>query len=263
MKTVALRHHKLQVLDRGEGIPLLFVHGFPLDHWMWSAQVDCFSQRCRTIVPDLRGFGKSELPDGPASMEAYADDLYEMLNVLGEKQPVVLIGLSMGGYIGWQFFQKYADRVLAMVACDTRTVADTPAAAAARTALIANIRRDGAKAAADAMLPRLFSPETHLHQPQLVEQTRQVILKTPVNGLVAALEGMRTRPDMTPLLAKIDVPTLVMVGEHDQISPPAEMEQICEQVSDCKWFVVPGAAHLSPLENPNVFNGALSEFLSK
>ncbi len=263
MKSVALPGHRLQVLDRGAGTPLLFVHGFPLDHSMWQAQVDCFSQRCRTIVPDLRGFGKSDVHPGPNGMEDFADDLAQLLDALGETQPVVFIGLSLGGYIGWQFFQKYPERVLALVACDTRTVADSPEAAAARSAMIDRVRREGASCVADAMISRLFSPSSLQQQPELVEQMRQVILRTPVEGLAAALEGMRTRPDMTRILEKIDVPTLVMVGEHDVVSPPDEMRQIADKIYHSVWCVVPHSGHLSPLENPTVFNDALTEFLSK
>ena len=160
MRTISLADIDLAVEDRGSGPVLLFVHGFPLDHTMWRWQIDEFSARYRVLAPDLRGFGSSTLGDGQVTMRRYADDLAAMLDRLNVREKVIFIGLSMGGYVAWQFWQKYADRLAGLILCDTRAVADTPQAKAGRAELAARVKSEGPQAAADAMLPKLFASQT-------------------------------------------------------------------------------------------------------
>jgi 3-oxoadipate enol-lactonase len=261
MRTVSLADIELAVEDRGSGPVLLFVHGFPLDHTMWQAQIDEFSQRYRVLAPDLRGFGQSRLGDGPVIMRRYADDLAAMLDRLSVKNKIVFCGLSMGGYIAWQFWQKYAERLAALILCDTRAVADTPQAKTGRAELAARVKAAGPQAAADAMLPKLFGPESQRDHPAAVAETRAAILRNSPAGIAAALDGMANRPDASDTLAGINVPTLVIVGEHDTLSPPAEMRGIAEQIPGAQFALIPAAGHMSPLENPRVFNAALEHFL--
>ncbi|HEV2973245.1 MAG TPA: alpha/beta fold hydrolase [Pirellulales bacterium] len=271
MQTISLGDVDLAVEDRGVGPVLLLVHGFPLDHSMWRAQIDEFSQRYRVLAPDLRGFGASGpgrgLGSGECSgeitMRRYADDLAVLLDRLGIRDSIVYCGLSMGGYVAWQFWQKCADRLDGLVVCDTRAVGDTPQAKAGRAELAARVLAEGAKAAADAMLPKLFGPESQRDHPQAIEQTRAAILGNPPAGIAAALHGMATRPDATEMLAGIDVPTLVVVGEHDSISPVAEMRGIAERIPGAELAVIRNAGHMSPLEEPRAFNDALGRFLER
>ena len=265
MRTVVLADIELAVEDRGSGPVLLFVHGFPLDHTMWCWQIDEFSQRYRVLAPDLRGFGQSTLGDGPVTMRRYADDLAAMLDRLSVKNKIVFCGLSMGGYIAWQFWQKYAERLAALILCDTRAVADTPQAKTGRAELAARVKAAGPQAAADAMLPKLFGPEGRavraVLQTEPVAETRAAIVRNSPTGIAAALAGMAERPDSSDMLAGINVPTLVIVGEHDTLSPPAEMRGIADRIPGAQFALIPAAGHMSPLENPPAFNAALEHFL--
>jgi pimeloyl-ACP methyl ester carboxylesterase len=288
MRTISLADIELAVEDRGSGPVLLFVHGFPLDHTMWRWQIDEFSAHYRVLAPDLRGFGASTLGDVTAvTMRRYADDLAAMLDRLDVREKIVFIVLSMGGYIAWQFWQKYADRLAGLVLCDTRAVADAPPAKVGRAELAARVKTEGPPAAADAMLPKLFASQTPspLARPELVEgtgegqgegdednetrgaatpvaETRAAILRNSPAGIAAALAGMAERPDMTEMLGGITVPTLVIVGEHDVISTPEEMRGIADRIPGAQFALVPNAGHMSPLENPPAFNAALAGFLA-
>ncbi len=262
MTLVNIGDIELGVVDVGSGIPLLLVHGFPLDHSMWRYQIEEFAPHCRVIAPDLRGFGKSGVTPGTVTMEKLADDLIALLDALHIQDRVIFCGLSMGGYVGWQFARKYQDRLLALVACDTRVAADTSDQAANRRQLAERVMSEGPGVAADAMLPKLFSPAAHQHRPELIEQTRQVIVANHPQGIAATLGGMAVRADVTDLLPQIEVPTLVVVGELDEISTPDEMEAIAEALPNSAWVVVPGAGHMSPLENPEVFNKALAGYIT-
>jgi 3-oxoadipate enol-lactonase len=261
MRSISLADVELAVEDRGSGPVLFFVHGFPLDHTMWRWQIDEFSQRYRVLAPDLRGFGQSTLGDGPVTMRRYADDLAELLDQLDVRDKNVFCGLSMGGYIAWQFWQKYAERLAALVFCDTRAVADTPQAKTGRTELAARVKAEGPQAAADAMLPKLFGPESQRDHPAAIAETRAAIVRNSPTGIAAALAGMAERPDSSDMLAGINVPTLVIVGEHDTLSPPAEMRGIADRIPGAQFALIPAAGHMSPLENPPAFNAALEHFL--
>jgi pimeloyl-ACP methyl ester carboxylesterase len=261
MKTIRVRDIEMGLIDAGSGLPLLLVHGFPLDHSMWKYQIDHFAPHCRVIAPDLRGFGQTTATAGTATMEQMADDLNVLLDALGVNEKILFCGLSMGGYIGWQFVRKYESRVKALIACDTRAIADTAEQAAGRRQLAERVLREGPAPVAEAMLPKLFAGETRERRPDLVEATREVIMRTSPEGIAAALHGLAERPNVTEALEKIEVASLVIVGEHDAISSPEEMETIADALPNSAWVVVPHAGHLSPLENPDVFNEALREYI--
>ena len=272
MKTVSLGDVRLAVEDRGSsrsGQPvLLLVHGFPLDHTMWQSQIDYFGSHGRVIAPDLRGFGGSSNaapPEGSShcaiEMCTYADDLAALLDRLEITRPIVFCGLSMGGYIAWQFCAKYPERVAALVVCDTRSFADTPQAVAGRFALGARVLAEGIEPVAAAMLPKFFGPDTVAKQLPCIADTVAAMHRASPAGVAAALGAMARRPDMAASLAEIHVPTLVVVGEHDAISPVEEMRGIAERVPGAEFVVIPGAGHMSPLEDPATFNAALDHFL--
>ena len=228
MQRISIGDTQLAVLSGGErGHPLLLVHGFPFNHSIWQPQIDYFVDHCRVIAPDLRGFGASGVTPGAVSMEQMADDLNQALDALDVNEKVIFCGLSMGGYVGWEFWRKYRRRVGAMILCDTRAVPDTPQAAAGRRTLAEKVLSGGACVAAEAMLPKLFAPRTHNNRPDLVKQVRAMIEGNSPQGIAAALEGMAVRIDARPLLATIDVPTLVVVGQHDAISTVDEMRRDC------------------------------------
>ncbi len=254
---------ELQVLDRGQGIPLVLVHGFPLDHSMWDAQISAMSAHRRVIAPDLRGFGGSQVTPGTVTMEQMADDLAHLLDALEVDEPVVLCGLSMGGYVAFEFWRKYPARLRGLVLCDTRAAADSPEAARGRMETVEKILAEGMAPLADAMLPKLFAPGTLAQYPNAVAIQRRQILATSAEGAAAALRGMAARNDFRDRLSDIQLPALVVVGEHDAISPVEEMRAIAAAIPSAELAVIPAAGHMSPLENPEAFNTALEQFLSR
>jgi 3-oxoadipate enol-lactonase len=262
MALVKVHEVPLNVLQRGNGTPLVLVHGYPLDHSMWRGQIDGLADRCRLIAPDLRGFGASGVTAGTVTMEQMADDLAGLLDALKITEPIVLCGLSMGGYVAWQFALKYRARLAKLILCDTRAAADSPEAAAGRLKTAENVLADGAAPAAEALIPKLFAPETYQQQPKIVEETRQVILRTKPEGIAGALRGMAERPDVTVQLAQLDVPALLICGEHDGISPPSEMRQIASQMPHAKFVEIANAGHMAPLEQPAAVNAAMRDFFA-
>src|SRR5262245_5584067 len=211
MKTARLSKTDMAYVDEGQGTPVLLAHGFPLDHSMWDAQISALAAQARVIAPDLRGFGRTPPSPGDAergiSMEEFADDLVELLDAVGIREPVVFVGLSMGGYIGWQFARKHSGKLRALVACDTRAIADTDEARAGRIKTADSVAAAGSVIVADAMEPKLFAKTTFEKRPEIVAATRKVMESTPPAGVAAALRGMAARPDVTSFLPSIKVPT--------------------------------------------------------
>src|SRR5262245_45230872 len=224
MPQVSIGDIALHVTDQGSGRPLLLVHGFPLDHTMWSEQIAFLSQMTRVIAPDLRGFGQSDVTPGSVTMEQFADDLVALLGAMHVNEPVMFCGLSMGGYIAWQFFARHRKQLAALILCDTRAAADTPEGAAGRLKTAERVLAEGAQVVAESMLPKLFAPASLEKNAPYVAASLEVMLRTNQVGIAAALRGMAQRPDFTSRLPQIDVPTLVLCGQHDSIATPQEME---------------------------------------
>ena len=245
--------------DVGRGLPVLLLHAFPLNRMMWEPQIAALFGECRCIVPDLRGFGDSPKA-GPHSMDQYADDVMALLDALRIDQAVVA-GLSMGGYVAFNILGRYRERVRALVLADTRSSADTPEGLGKRDELIALAQREGSAAVAERQITGLIGKSTREKQPELADRIRSVMAAESVEGIVGALEAMKARPDSTPLLASIDVPTLVVVGEEDVITPVKEARAMHEKIRGSRLEIIPGAGHLSNLERPAAFNAALSDFV--
>jgi 3-oxoadipate enol-lactonase len=263
LKRVRAGDIELSLADHGTGSTIVFLHGFPLDHTMWASQISELGRRFRVIAPDLRGFGGSQVVAGTATMEQMADDVAAMLESLAIEKPIVLVGLSMGGYVAFQFARKYGFKTRSLVLCDTRSAADSPDAAAGRLKLADHVMRAGTHHAAEAMLPRAFAPSTFRDNPEVTEAARRMALAQPNVGVAAALHGLASRPDVTGLLPAIRVPTLVMVGEHDAISPVDEMRSMAQAIPDSRFVVIPGAGHVPPMESPSAFNAVLEQFVDQ
>jgi pimeloyl-ACP methyl ester carboxylesterase len=252
--------------DAGEGPALLLTHGFPLDHTLWAQQVEDLSDAYRLVAPDLRGHGHSQAPPGPYRMDQMADDLRALLRAL-EIERVVLAGLSMGGYVAFAFWRIYPHLVRALILADTRAAADTPESRLNRLETIQRVQAEGTAVVVEGMLPKLLSPLTLAHKPEVVAHARRMMSTTSTTGIAGALHGMAERPDATPLLATITVPTLIVVGEDDAITPPAEAEAMQSAIlsahpnTTAPLARIPDAGHLAPLENPAAFNQALRDFL--
>ncbi len=262
MPKLSVNGATLNVLDQGRGPVVLFVHGFPLNHKMWSPQIAAFSDRYRVIAPDLRGFGESTVSPGTVSMKQFADDLAGILDELHITDPITLSGLSMGGYIAWQFVEHYPERINALILCDTKASPDTEEAKQNRHKLAESVLKHGSGVVAQAMPEKLFAKQTLDQNKAAVDQCKQMMLAAHPEGIAAALRGMAERPDMTSLLPKIQWPTLVIVGEEDQITTVEEMFGMAEAIPNATFVKVGFAGHMAPLEQPKPVNTSIKEFLT-
>lgn len=246
--------------DTGRGLAVVLLHAFPVNRRMWAAQARELSRRYRVITPDFRGHGESGLAEEDSTMERLADDVCGLLDEL-KLERVALGGLSMGGYAAFAFLGRYADRVGALILADTRAGADSEDGRKARHDSAALAEKEGSGAIAERLLPKLLAATTPGRQPQVVRAVREMILSTPPAGIARALRGMAARPDSTPLLGTIRVPTLILVGEEDTLTPPVESEAMAKAIPGAALVRIPGAGHLSNLEQPAAFTRALADFL--
>lgn len=262
LKTISITHGQRQLFDEGEGPPLVFIHGFPLDHRMWQHQLEEFSREFRVIAPDLCGFGGSDsvADNAVLTMKQFSDELVEILLALDLDIPVHLIGLSMGGYILGQFQQDHAMRIASLVLCDTKSTADDEDAKANRLKTARVVLEAGSHQLAEAMGTKLFAPDT---PESTLDEMRTMVADASPAGIAAASRGMAERHDFTDQLGTYRVPTLVVAGEHDTISPPAEMREMASQIPQSEFVQIDGAGHMPPLENPQDFNAALRAFLRR
>jgi 3-oxoadipate enol-lactonase len=251
------------VADQGTGQTLLLVHGFPLDHQMWQGQMGELSEDFRVIAPDLRGFGTSDGSPGTVTMDQFADDLAELLDTLGVTEKTVLCGLSMGGYIAWEFWRRHAHRLAGLILCDTRAAADAPPAAQARLELAEQVLEQGSSVLSTAMIPKLFSEQTRRQRAWLVTFIEEMIRRCPPQAAAAALRGMARRADARDWLPRIDLPTLVICGREDALSTVSEMQDMAAAMPQAELAVIPGCGHLAPLEDPVHVNKAMRRFLGR
>jgi len=245
----------------GEGAPLLFVHGFPFDHSMWTRQLaEVNGWRC--IAPDLRGAGASDAPVDGYTMAQYAADLGAVCDALGVAT-AVCCGFSMGGYVLFEFLRRSPERVRAVILCNTKAEADTAAGKQTRDEHAALVERDGVAALATRLLPLLLGGTTREHNRPLVERVRAIVLRQPVSGVMGALRAMRDRPDSTAILSGISVPTLVVAGAEDVVAPPALARAMAGRIPGARYVEVTHAGHLSPLEQPDQVTRAMRAFLAE
>jgi pimeloyl-ACP methyl ester carboxylesterase len=253
MPMLTTNQHEFYYRERGDGPVALFVHGFPLDSTMWLEQISLLSDIRRCVAPDLRGFGRST-PTLRTSltMEGHADDLAAMIGALGAG-PVDLVGLSMGGYIALAFAGRYPDLVRTLALVDTRSTEDPPATREGRTVAAARVASEGRGGFATDMLGMLVADGA---SDWTRARLRTMIEAAPVESIVAALSGMKQRPDRTTVLAGIDVPVGVIVGEHDVLTPLADADHMAA-AAGAALTVVPDAGHMSPMEQPRAVAAAL------
>ncbi|MBL8038572.1 MAG: alpha/beta fold hydrolase [Nitrospira sp.] len=245
--------------DQGTGLPLVFLHAFPLNRSMWESQERALSSQFRVITVDLRGHGESDAPLWHYSLDQAADDVRNLLDHLSIRH-AVFIGLSMGGYIALAFYRKYAERVKGLVLADTRAQADTEDGKRARFEMAQMAYKQGACAIADTMIPKLLSPTTIQTRPDLVQRVRTMIEGNQVSGIAGDLMAMAERPDSISLLQQIICPTQVIVGELDVPTPPSDARLMAERIPNARLTIIPGAGHLSNLEQPELFNETIRSF---
>jgi len=259
VRRLVIRGGAVSFDSQGDGAAVLFVHGFPLDRTMWRAQVADLAGWGR-VAPDLRGFGLSDPPPGPWTIADHADDLAALLDELRIERAVVC-GLSMGGYVVLELLRRHGGRIRGLVLANTRAEADSPEARRARDGTIEAVRARGSVALAESMLPKLLAPSTVATRPEVVGHVRSMIAGTRPEGATAALAAMRDRADAGERLGTIRVPVLVVVGAEDALIPPAIQIELARRIPGARLEVVPGAGHLTPLEQPEEFNRLLTDFL--
>ncbi|MEQ0561881.1 alpha/beta hydrolase [Amycolatopsis sp. NEAU-NG30] len=233
-------------------LPLVLLHAFPLDSRMWDAVREPLASHLRVITPDQRGLGRSPLPESPRepSLEDAARDVVALLDKLGLDR-VVLGGCSMGGYLAMAVLRLAPERVGGLVLIDTKGSPDTPEAAQTRLDVAARVEREGiAGWLAEANLPNLLAASTREQRPEIVETVREIIESQPPGGVAWTALALRTRPDSLDLLRGCGVPALVIVGEEDPITPVAAASELAGVLDGATLVVLPGAGHLTPLEDP-------------
>jgi 3-oxoadipate enol-lactonase len=245
----------------GSRRPVVLLHAFPLCREMWAAQRG-LADRFRVVTPDLFGFGNSPVPAGGWTVDSMADALAGFLPGIGIEEPVVLGGLSMGGYVALAFARKYPNRLRGLILADTKAEADTAEAKANRDKMIAFARQNTAAAVVEQMLPKLLGEFTRANRPPVVAEVRRIGSAQSVDGVTAALAALRDRPDATPGLAAIRVPTLVVVGAEDVLTPPDGARAMAAAIPGAAFEVIPTAGHLSSLECPAEFTTAVRMFLA-
>lgn len=245
--------------DIGGGEPVVFLHAFPLNRTMWAPQTSALAGEWRCLTIDTRGFGESPA-SFPFTVKRYADDVIAILDHVGIASATI-VGLSMGGYVAFALWRRAPDRVRALVLADTRAAADSPDTVQRRRELIALARSDGVRAVADRQLVGLLGKTTRERRPEVEAMARVIVESATDDGIVGALEALIARPDSTPTLGTIFVPTLFIAGDEDVITPPKEARAMHEVVLGSRLEILARAGHLSNLEAPAAFNVVLSEFL--
>ncbi len=245
--------------DRGQGSAIVLLHGFPFNRSMWREQIEALSAKHRIIAPDLRGHGETIVTES-ATMEEMAEDVAALIDALDIKQAVIC-GLSMGGYVAFEFVRLHPERVRALVLADTRPQADAEEARRNREAMAKRALEEGMEAIAEAQLPKLFSPKTLGEESEKVARVREMIVSTKPEGAAAALHGMKVRRDHSEWLPQIIVPTLIIVGSEDQITPPTDSEMMNRRIRGSRLEIIDGAGHVSNIEHAIQFNRALVTFL--
>ena len=261
MKRTTLNGVDIAYEDIGLGPVVLLLHGFPLNGRMWSPVIPALSDAYRLIIPDLRGMGESGGTPPTAtttSMGDYADDAAALLDHLNIKESVVVVGLSMGGYIAFEFHRLHQSRVRALGLIDTRSEGDSPEGAKGRAEQAKRVLAEGSHVVADAMKDKVFGPQV---DPALKETWHRVMAGTSPKGVAAALDALRNRSDFTPTLGQINLPTLIVVGEQDVITPPAGAKAMHTAIRGSVLEIIPGAGHVPPLEQPAAFGRVMRGFL--
>jgi pimeloyl-ACP methyl ester carboxylesterase len=243
--------------DIGNGVPLLLIHGFPLDRTLWRMQIAGLSQIYRVIAPDLRGFGHSSETDGEAvTMDQYAADLKSLLDSVNVKQAVIG-GISMGGYIALAFYAQYADRVKGLILANTRATPDSEEARQARLINAQKVGESGTGFLIDGMAPKMLGPAA---KTEIAVTVRSMMGRQRPAGIMSALRGMAARPDRTALLRFATVPVLIVSGSQDTLVPPPDSEAMHALIPNSRLVIIPEAGHLSNLDKVDAFNHVVREF---
>ena len=246
--------------DVGTGLPVVFLHAFPLNRTMWEPQISALVGDCRCISIDVRGFGQSTAAP-PYTVDRYADDVAAVLDGL-QIQRSVIVGLSMGGYVAFAMWRRHRDRIRGLVLADTRAGADTIETVGRRRELIEIAETQGSTAVANRQISALVGKTTRDKRPDIYDAVHRMIAESSVEGITGALEAMIQRPDSSDTCTTIDVPTLVIVGDEDVPTPVAEARALAALIPGSRLEILTQAGHVSNVERPAAFNTVVSEFLA-
>lgn len=248
--------------DHGIGIPVIFLHAFPLNRTMWDGVTTALleEQRYRLVTLDWRGFGESDITSELSTMDMLADDVVALMDALG-MQKAVISGLSMGGYAAFALWRKYASRIQGLILSDTRPGADNEEGRANREQLAQLVESQGVDGVADLQVPRLLSAYTRQYHPEVELRVRQMMSAATPQGVAAASRGMAQRPDSTNILPDITCPTLIIVGEQDVLTPPTVAQDYASKMPNAQLVVIPQAGHLSNIEQPEAYLEQMRRFL--
>ena len=241
---------------------ILFIHGFPYDHSMWDNQVESLKENYYCVTYDIRGLGKSYIGDGQYTMEAFVWDLYSVIDGLHIDNPIIC-GLSMGGYIALRAVEKESAKFSGLILCDTRSEADNNEGKIIRSAAIDKINVEGVESFVNDFVPKCFHKKTPEKMTEMYSRILGITRHQNSVGVKGSLFAMLSRRDTTQSLSKIKIPTLVLVGRKDALTPPEVMQDLAKKIKKSKFFIVPKAGHMSPLENPEFVNEKISNFLEK
>ena len=255
-------HRIIHHVERGQGIPLVLLHGFPFDHTLWLPQLEELTDAARMIAPDLRGFGGSHGVPEVMTMEDHARDVKALLDRLGIERAVIC-GLSMGGYIALAFAELFPEAMRGLILCNTRAVPDGPQARKGRYATAKRAMEQGVGGIADSMTPRLIARASADRHPDLVHFVHALIAHQPAEAVAASARGMALRPDRSSMLASISAPTLIITGSADELIPPTDSDAMARAIPGSVLVTLPGVGHLTNLEDPEGFNAAVRGVLEQ
>ena len=240
---------------------MVLLHAFPLDSEMWISQIQAFAGRFRVLAPDVPGFGASP-ESADLTIDRIATSVRGLLDALKIGDQIVLGGLSMGGYAALAFSRLFPERLRAMILADTKADPDDEAARAGRDKMIELVQKEGTRPVVEQLLPKLLGACTQREKPEVVQRVREIASRQTPAGVASALKALRDRPDARPSLAKIAVPTLVIVGEEDVVTPPAKATELRAGIANSKLVTIPKVGHLTNLEDNDAFNSAVAAFLN-
>ena len=250
----------LTYTEAGTGTPLLLLHAFPLSRAMWKQDVELFAALTRVIAPDLPGFGGSSRQPQP-SIAAMAQVASGLLDELHIKEPVIVAGLSMGGYVAFEFLRQFPKRVRALGLFSTRAAADSPQQREGRMKLAEQLKASGVELLMTSTLPKLIGLTSTASRPAVVSQVEKFIRAASPDGVIDSLHAMAERRDSQPLLSGIRCPVLIVAGDEDALVPAQESRAMAQAIPGAKLEIIPQAGHLVNLEQPEIFQRLVASWI--
>lgn len=261
---ILINNFRMSYEDVGQGLPVVLIHGYPLSREIWKPQAEAISKHYRLITPDLRGHGNSEATPGPYTMDLLADDIAMLIDGLQIAEPIVLGGLSMGGYVAMAFARRHPERLAGLFLTATRADADTEAGKEGRRKTITTVQEAcSVRPVIESMLPKLLAPGTYAKNPALVLEVEKIMEKTSLAGVINAQLGMIERHDSYDTLRDLEIPGLMIFGDQDQIIPEEAAFRTGATFADAAIATIKNAGHLLNMEQPEEFNQILLEWLER